>query len=389
MKEAADQEISHEGLVSGQDNLGKEQTKELHDGPYGVDADTQAAANKSTKEIKNEYAGIVPLDQKPQSELSATGSPVKTVTTDGCDTGTPASVAKNASYYKAQLAQILNMSKTAAAKKQAQEPQQAQPQQKQASQAAQEPQRIVSATEVLNKIAALTQQSPASAFRDAQDSLVKLASTNPLFHVVKERIMMEKMAADISELAGAEGISPEEAAAELDAAQEANPEMAAELEGEAADEAVGELADIESTATELGPAIDQMAANASEALGTEVTADDILAAADEVTQQAEAMGVEPEELIQAALNQMQGGGEEAGAAGVDEEDLANAEEILQAGAEQGLSPEEVIQIAADMMEGGEGGEAAPAEAPAEKTASYKPQFTSPRAAYCAAVRAQR
>ena len=246
MKEAADQEISHEGLVSGQDNLGKEQTKELHDGPYGVDADTQAAANESTKEIKNEYAGIVPLDQKPQSELSETGSPVKTVTTDGCDTGTPASVAKNASYYKAQLAQILNMSKTAAVK--AQQPQ--------VKQAAQEPQRIVSATEVLDKIAALTQQSPAEAFQDAQDSLVKLASTNPLFHVVKERIMMEKMAADIAELSDAEGISPDEAVAELDAAQEANPEMAEDLENEAADEAVGELADIEDTATELGPMVD-------------------------------------------------------------------------------------------------------------------------------------
>lgn len=367
MKEAADQEISHEGLVSGQSNLGKEQTKELHDGPYGVDADTQAAANESTKEIKNQYAGIVPLDQKPQSELSDTGTPVKNITTDGDSTGTPASVAKSASYYRGQLAQILNMNKRAAAT--VQEP---------------EADHIMSATEVLDKIASLTQQSPEEAFQDAQDALVKLASTNPLFQVVKERIMMNKMAEDISELASAEDISPEEAAAELDAAQEANPDMATDLEDEAADEAVGELADIEGTAAELGPEVDQMAANASEALGTEITPDDILDAADEVTAQAEELGVEPEELIQAALNEMQGGGDED-EGDVDDEDLANAEEILQAGAEQGLSPEEVIQIAAGMMDEG-AGEEAPAAPGEEKTAAYQPQFTSPRAAYVSALR---
>lgn len=373
LKEAAEQEITHDSCpVSGQSNLGAEQTRELHDGPYNVNADTREAENAPAKQVEEQPAGVVSLNQKPQAELAATGSTVENKAPDGSDSGTPAQVAKTASDYRVQLAQILHMSKTAAA----------QPAPKAEAPKAQP---VITATEVLNKIAALTKESPAEAMQEAHEALNKLATTNPLFGIVKERIIMEKMAADISELAAAEGISPEEAAAELDAAQEANPEMAAELEGEAEDEAVGELADIEGAAEELGPMVDQMAANASEALGTEVSPDDILAAADEVTQQAEAMGVEPEALIQAALEQMQGEAE------VDEEDLANAEEIMQAGSELGLSPEEVIQAAAGMLDNGE---AAPAAAPegepeeaSDKQASV--QFTSPRAAYCAAVRAQR
>ena len=50
--------------------------------------------------------------------------------------------------------------------------------------------------------------------------------------------------------------------------------------------------------------LDQTAAQLSEALGEPVTSEDILAAVDEVTAQAEQLGVPPEALVQAAAAEM-------------------------------------------------------------------------------------
>lgn len=51
---------------------------------------------------------------------------------------------------------------------------------------------------------------------------------------------------------------------------------------------------------DLMAGLDDMAAQASEQLGADITPDDIIAAAEDVVAQAEEMGVEPEDLIQAA-----------------------------------------------------------------------------------------
>jgi hypothetical protein len=216
-------------------------------------------------------------------------------------------------------------------------------------------------TAVMAKFAALTQNSTEADIEDAKQELLKLASTNPAFGVIKERIMMRKMAEDIDALAEAEGISPEQAAEELQAAADSNPEMGEELEDEATGEAVADLADAEAATGDLMAGIDEMAANASANLGVEVTPDDIMQAADEVVAMAEEQGVEPEAILQAAIEQMQGGEED-----VSEEDMAAAEEILSQAAEQGISPEEVIQALSEDLGAGEEAVEAPAEAPAEE-----------------------
>ena len=374
----ASQEITHKTLLD-QTNLGKEQTQDLHEGVEGVLADTKAAENKSTDTVPD-LPGVQNLNASGEEGLREEGRSVETQTTDGEPAGTPAQEVKSASDYRAAVAKLV------AAKRE---------QVKQAS--AQNPTESPADTEfttgtaVMAKFAALTQNSTEADVKAAQDELVKLAATNPAFNVIKERIMLRKMAEDIDALAEAEGISPDEAAAELQAAAEANPEMGQELEDEATGEAVADLAGAEAATGDLMAGIDEMAANASEALGTEVTADDIIAAADEVVAQAEAQGVEPEAILQAAIEEMQG----AGGEDVSEEDMAAAEQILSQAAEQGISPEEVIQALADDLGGGEAPaeEAAPAEdkgeeaaeaeaAPAEKVASVQQkQASTTRAAY--------
>lgn len=359
-KQAADQEIEKKDLVGSQNGIGAEMTQEIRDGQYHVNADLASTADtRSTRAYEGE-ADIVSLNQNPENYLAQNGTDVKNIDVSGDSSPAPQELAKSASY-RNQLASILAMSKQASAAP-----------------------AIMTGTEVMQKIASLTNESSEAAFADAQASLVKLASTNPVFHIVKERIMLEKQAADLAELSANEGIPLDEAAAELDAAAEVNPEIGAELEQESAEDAVGELANVEQDAADIGGSAEQLAANASEALGTEVSPDDILGAAAEVCAQAEELGVEPEDLIGAAIQELQGGAE-GGDAEPTEEDMANAQQILDAAAEQGISPDEVIQIAAGQL-GGEGeGDAAPEE-PVEKQASYRPQYTSKRAAYCAYAR---
>ena len=364
-KEAA-QEITHKTLLD-QDNLGKEQTQDLHEGVEGVLADTPAAKNTSTDTVPD-LPGVQNLNASGEEGIRDEGKSIDLQTTDGCPSGTPAQEAKKmASDYRAAVASLISAKR------------------EQVKQASAEPE-FVTGIEVMQKFASLTQTSTEADIEDAKQSLLKLASTNEAFHIIRDNIMMRKMAEDIDALAEAEGISPEQAAQELQAAADANPEMGEELEDEATGEAVADLADAEAATGDLMSGLDEMAANASNTLGVEVTPEDIIDAADEVVAMAEEQGVEPEAILQAAVEQMQGGEED-----ISEEDMAAAEEILSQAAEQGISPEEVIQALSEDLGGEEGSsEEAEAEAePTEKVASVQQKRASTdRAAFVQYLRHQ-
>lgn len=385
----ASEEITHKTLQD-QTNLGKEQTQDLHEGVEGTLADTSAAKNTS-KETIPDLPGVQDLNASGEEGIRAEGKSVDLQNTDGCESGTPAQEAKKmATDYRAAIAQLI-AAKRAQVKEASEKKEE--PQTKEAAAKPAEEQTIVTGTEVMAKFASLTQASTDADIEDAKQSLMKLASTNPAFNVIRDRIIMRKMAEDIDALAEAEGISPEEAAAELQAAADADPAMGAELEDEATGEAVADLAGAEAATGDLMAGIDEMAANASANLGVEVTPDDILAAADEVVAQAEAQGVEPEAILQAAIEEMQAGGGDD----VSEEDMAAAEQILSQAAEQGISPEEVIQALSDDLGGGEEAAETPAEEPAEaeaepteKVASVQQKRASTdRAAYVQYLRHQK
>lgn len=371
LTKAAEQEIEHKGLLD-QNNLGKEQTEEIHQNIDGVNADTPAAANPAHENVQ-EVTGAQSLNASPESALNATGTTVETITPDGNATGTPAEQAKSASDYRAELAGILAGMKKAAAAHAGSES---------------NADDFRTGSEVLAKFASLTPNSTEEDLAAATEDLVKLASANPVFQICRDRILMEKMAADIDALAEAEGISPEEAAAELDAAAEANPDMVAEMEDEANGEAVADLAAAEEATDAFMGDIQGMADNASAALGTEVTPDDIIAAADETVALADQLGVPPEALIQEAMNQLMG---EGAAPEVTPEDEANAQAILDEAAANGISPEEVIQMASEELGGGEVAPAEPAaeEAPVEKAASLQKRAGTMRAAFVQELRRNR
>lgn len=372
LTKAAEQEIDHKGLLD-QNNLGKEQTEEIHQNVDGVNADTQAAANPSHDNVQ-EVPGAQSLNASPEAALNATGTTVDTITPDGNATGTPAEQAKSASDYRTRLAEILaGMKKNAA--------------QEEAAATATAADNFRTGTEVLAKFASLTPNSTEEDLAAAKEDLVKLASTNPVFQICRDRILMEKMAEDIDALAEAEGISPEEAAAELDAAAAANPDMVAEMEDEANGEAVADLAAAEEATDAFMGDIQGMADNASAALGTEVTPDDIIAAADETVALADELGVPPEALIQAAMEEMAG----AGGAGpeVSPEDEANAEAILDEAAANGISPEEVLQMAAEELGGAPAPAGEAAEPPVEKAASLQKRAGTMRAAFVQELRRNR
>lgn len=368
LTKAAEQEIEHKGLLD-QNNLGKEQTEEIHQNVDGVNADTAAAANPSHENVQ-EVPGAQSLNASPESALNSTGTTVNTITPDGNATGTPAEQAKSASDYRTQLASIL-----AGMKKQAAE-----------ASAQLTADDFRTGSEVLEKFASLTPNSTEEDLAAAKEDLVKLASSNPVFQICRDRILMEKMAEDIDALAEAEGISPEEAAAELDAAAEANPDMVAEMEDEANGEAVADLAAAEEATDAFMGDIQGMADNASAALGTEVSPDDIIAAADETVALADELGVPPEVLIQAAMEEMAGAGE---GPEVSPEDEANAQAILDEAAANGISPEEVLQMAAEELGGAAPAEAPAVEAPVEKAASLQKRAGTMRAAFVQELRRNR
>jgi len=372
IKEASE-DITHKELTD-QDSLGAEQTKDLHEGVEGVLADEAAAKNPS-KDTVPDLPGVQDLNTSGEEGLAQRGSSVELQDADGNPSGTPAQEAKKmASDYRTQLAKILSAQRTAQTKNASAEPAKAE-----------EP---VTGKSVFNKWASLTEKSTEEEVKAAQADLQKLASTNPVFGPLREHILMTKLAEDIEALAEAEGISPEQAAEELQAAADANPEMMQEAEDEATGEAVADLAQAEDDTTALMEGVDAMAANASQNLGVEVTPDDILNAVDEVVAQAEQMGVEPEDLIAAAVEQMQAGDDTP-----NEEDMAMAEQILSEAADAGISPEEVIEAVSSDLGGGEAEApaeeaAAPAEdVPTEKVASaQQKQAGTSRAAFVQALR---
>ena len=372
IKEASE-DITHKELTD-QDSLGAEQTKDLHEGVEGVLADEAAAKNPS-KDTVPDLPGVQDLNTSGEEGLAQRGSSVELQDADGNPSGTPAQEAKKmASDYRTQLAKILSAQRTAQTKNASAEPAKAE-----------EP---VTGKSVFNKWASLTEKSTEEEVKAAQADLQKLASTNPVFGPLREHILMTKLAEDIEALAEAEGISPEQAAEELQAAADANPEMMQEAEDEATGEAVADLAQAEDDTAALMEGVDAMAANASQNLGVEVTPDDILNAVDEVVAQAEQMGVEPEDLIAAAVEQMQAGDDTP-----NEEDMAMAEQILSEAADAGISPEEVIEAVSSDLGGGEAEApaeeaAAPAEdVPTEKVASaQQKQAGTSRAAFVQALR---
>ena len=369
-KVAGDQEIEHT-TPEAQTNLGKEETEKVNE-LEGVNAATEAAANKDSEKVDTP-PNNQNLNTSGKAALANSGTSVDVMKPDGeatelktektaaqakpTEQAKTAAQTKTAAEYKRELAQTLANLRAQRMRKQAA----AQPQQI-------NPDDFRTGTEVMEKIASLSAQPTEAEMAELRDDMVKLAATNPLFNICRDQILMRKMAEDIDALAEAEGMSPEEAAAQLDAAAEADPEMMAEAEDEANAEAIAQLADAEADADDLMGGIEELAANASEATGQQVTSDDILNAIDEVQAQADELGVPPTALIQAAMEDMQG----AGDAEVTPEDEANADAIMEEAAAQGVSPDEVLQMAAGELDNGEGGgegegsgEAAAAEAAGE------------------------
>ena len=226
---------------------------------------------------------------------------------------------------------------------------------------------MTTATSVLAKVAALkdvkNQEELEALSQDIEVSFQKLAATNPLFNAACEQVALRKMAAEIDALAASEGIAPEEAAAALDAASAKDPEAQAEFNGEVEGEALSDLAGAEQEQAALMDGLDQTAAQVSELVGQEVTSDDIINAVNDVVEKAEELGVPPEALLQAAVEEMTAGegGEEPS-----EEDIAQAEALMEEAAKQGISPEEVVEGVTQAMSQEEAAPAEEAAKPAEE-----------------------
>ena len=357
------QTITHKSLTD-QTSLGREQTEDVANSTQGVLASTGEASNDSKETVK-EQNNAQSLNTSSAEAIKAGGRKINTQTEDGNPSGDPATQAKIAASYRERLSQIM-----------------ASPETNQTKQTGVRMEDFRTGTEVLAKFASLVHRANKEDIAEAEEGLIKLASTNPVFHICKERILMSKMAEDIQALAEAEGISEEEAAANLQEAAEADPAMLEELNDEANGEALVDLAGAEEDTAALMEIVDGLAMRASETSGQEVSPDDILSAADEVIDMAEEMGIEPEELMGAALDQMQGGGEE-GAGQITEEDEMEAQMILEEAAQMGISPEEVIQMAAAEMDGGA------VEEPVEKVASLQKRAGTNRAAYVQSLRNRR
>ena len=350
------QKVEHMSLEASQPTIGNEMQKEVENGNPG----TPGAEYASDKNVDAKIEGqVLPApdslyiegdDETPaKSVLGSTGTPVKTMTA----AGNPTTMTKSES---------LNQKLQAVAKAEMQK--QAAYQQAVDAHYLENP---PTATETMHKIAALANSNdPAEQEALAQDievDFVKLAAYNPLFRNACEYVKMRKIAEEIDALAAAQGISPEEAASALDEAMAADPGAEEEFNNEVEGDALSELAGAEGETADLMAGLEDAAAQASEMTGTEITPDDLIQAASDVVDQAEAMGVEPQVLIQAAAEELAQGGD----APVSDQDYAQAEQLMQEAADQGISPEEVLQAAtADV--GADEGEPAP-EVPAEEPAA--------------------
>lgn len=343
VKEAADQTIRTISSPMNQKSLGADQTSALKDSVTAPTTVTDPNNCSTEGEIKDSPLAANSLKQKAVNALRETGTAVNAMKSDETPTGQQMSISKTAAYLR-DLAHSIAMQKQASA--------------------------VTTGTEVMNKVASLNENSAQSEIEEVQNAIVKIASTNPLFSICRERILMDKMAADISEAVEATGESPEAVAAVLDAAAAENPEMMQDLENEATAEAIADTADIEASTATIADAAAQLAANASTSTGQEISPEEMIDAAMQVVDQAEADGVEPEDIVQAAAQTMMGSG--------DEEELMGA--IQDAAAEAGISPDELVQA----LQEEEGAEEEDGE---EKQAGL--DFQSPRAAYAAYVMANR
>ena len=357
-KEAA-QSITHKSLLS-QDNLGREMTNEIHENVEGVQADTDAAKNPATDKIEA-IPNAQNLNTSAEAALANTGSTVETQTVDGSPTGSPAEQEKSAAYF-AEVLKNIQQKKQAAAQAAAQEP----------------ADQVLTATDAYIKIASLGPRPSEEDQAAAKGLIEKLASVNPVFAQTRDQYIMQKKAEEVDALAAEAGISPDDAAAAMDAAVAANPEMEEELVSEANGEAIADLANAEQEVGELTDGAQMLADGASQVLGEEVSPDDIADALGDVEAMADEMGVDPMDLIVAAAQEIQQGEDPS------DEDMANAQEIVAMAAEQGMSPEELIQEVAASIDADEmGGEAAAAGEPIEKAASLQKQPVNRRVAYVA------
>lgn len=359
-KEAA-QSITHKSLLS-QDNLGREMTNEIHENEDGVQADTDAAKNTPTDKIEA-IPNAQNLNTSAEAALANTGSTVETQTVDGCPTGSPAEQEKSAAYFAKVLKNIQQKKAAAAPAKQEKEPE------------------FLTATDVYIKIASLGPRSSEEDQAVAKGLIEKLASVNPVFAQTRDQYIMRKKAEEVEALAAESDISPEDAAAAMDAAVAANPDMEEELVSEANGEAIADLANAEQEVGELTEGTQMLADGASQVLGEDISPDQMADALSDVDALAEEMNVDPMELIVAAAQEMQQGDNPS------DEDMANAQEIVQMAAEQGVTPDQIIQevaasIDADEM-GGEAAVAEPAGEPIEKAASLQKRPVNRRVAFVA------
>ena len=360
-KEAA-QSITHKSLLS-QDNLGREMTNEIHENVEGVQADTDAAKNPATDKIEA-IPNAQNLNTSAEAALANTGSTVETQTTDGCPTGSPAEQEKSAAYFAEVLKGIQQKKAAAAAPaKQEKEPE------------------FLTATDVYIKIASLGPRPSEEDQAAAKGLIEKLASVNPVFAQTRDQYIMRKKAEEVEALAAESEISPEDAAAAMDAAVAANPDMEEELVSEANGEAIADLANAEQEVGELTEGAQMLADGASQVLNEEISPDQMVDALGDVAALAEEMNVDPMDLIVAAAQEMQQGDNPS------DEDMANAQEIVQMAAEQGVTPDQIIQevaasIDADEM-GGEAAVAEPAGEPIEKAASLQKRPVNRRVAFVA------
>lgn len=340
--------------------LEQRQQKEIEKGTQGNYA---SAANATPIPAEADELDTIEGSSKTpaKSDMKSTGTTINNITTDGCPQGTPAQVVSKTAALKQRLAACLGaeMQKNDMAKKAAAE--------------AEAANNFVTAGEVIHKVAALASmpdgQEADYLAADIEHDFTKLAKYNPLFEPACEQVAFRKMAAEIEALAEAEGI-PEEAAAEaLDAAMAEDPAAQEEFNNEVEGEAVSDMADAEAATEQLMAGLDDTAAQVSELTGQPITSEDIINAVEQVVDQAEEMGVEPEALIQAAVEEMTAGSED----NVTEEDMAAAEQLVEEAAANGVSPEELLQALVEEQGAGEAvpeeAAEAPAEAPAEEAAA--------------------
>lgn len=341
----AEQKITHKDLEAAQPTIGDDMQKLVEQGTNGkyasddsVDAEIKGVGGVDPKTVEGD------ADKPAAQVIKETGNSVDVQTPSG-DAATLTKVQACLNACMEKRASYARMVKEATSEE------------------------IPTATETLNKIASLsnatTEDEIAALTKDIESDFVKLAAYNPLFNEACEAVMFRKLAAEAEALAEAEGISPEEAAAALDAATASDPEAIAELENEVQGEALADLAEEEQAGAEMMAGLEDTAAQVSEVIGAPVTADDLVAATEQVVAQAEEMGVAPEVLMQAALEDMMAAEDTE----VTEEDMQDAETILEEAAASGISPEEVIQALSGELdaEGAPVEEVPTEEAPVEET----------------------